>query len=61
MSSTTRSAVVDVMIPNYHSAEDIELGNQIAGLELANAKRWGVIHETANHFDHIHIATDDGG
>ena len=35
---------IDVMIPNYHSAEGIELGNQIAGLALANAKRWGVIH-----------------
>jgi hypothetical protein len=74
---------IDVMIPNYHTAEGIELGNQIAGLALANAKRWGVIHviwrqgfypgigapswtadygnETANHFDHVHIATDGGG
>ena len=74
---------IDVMIPNYHSPEGIELGNQIAGLALANAKRWGVIHviwrqgfypgigapswtadygnETANHFDHVHIATDGGG
>jgi hypothetical protein len=74
---------IDVMIPNYHSDEGIELGNQIAGLALANAKRWGVVHviwrqgfypgigapswtadygnETANHFDHVHIATDGGG
>jgi hypothetical protein len=74
---------IDVMIPNYHSDEGIELGNQIAGLALANAKRWGVIHviwrqgyypgigapswtadygnETANHYDHVHIATDGGG
>lgn len=74
---------IDVMIPNYHSAEGIELGNQIAGFALANAKRWGVLHviwrqgfypgigapswtadygnETANHFDHVHIATDGGG
>jgi len=74
---------IDVMIPNYHSAEGIELGNQIAGYALANAKRWGVLHviwrqgfypgigapswtadygnETANHFDHVHIATDGGG
>jgi hypothetical protein len=74
---------VDVMIPNHHSDEGIELGNQIAGLALANAKRWGVLHviwrqgfypgigapswtadygnETANHFDHVHIATDGGG
>jgi hypothetical protein len=74
---------IDVMIPNYHSDDGIELGNQIAGFALANAKRWGVIHviwrqgfypgigapswtadygnETANHFDHVHIATDGGG
>jgi hypothetical protein len=35
---------IDVMIPNYHSPEGIELGNQIAGFALANAKRWGVLH-----------------
>ena len=74
---------IDVMIPDYHSDEGIELGNQIAGLALANAERWGVIHviwrqgfypgigapswtadygnETANHYDHVHIATDGGG
>ena len=74
---------IDVMIPNHKSDEGIELGNQIAGLALANAKRWGVIHviwrqgfypgigapswtadygnETANHYDHVHIATDGGG
>ncbi|MGV0746508.1 glycoside hydrolase [Mycolicibacterium sp. XJ870] len=74
---------IDVMIPNYHSDKGIELGNQIAGFALANAKRWGVIHviwrqgyypgvgapswtadygnETANHFDHVHIATNGGG
>ena len=74
---------IDVMIPNHNSDEGIELGNQIAGLALANAKRWGVIHviwrqgfypgigapswtadygnETANHYDHVHIATDGGG
>ncbi|MDH6194374.1 hypothetical protein M2272_000995 [Mycobacterium frederiksbergense] len=74
---------IDVMIPNYHSQQGIELGNQIAGFALANAKRWGVLHviwrqglypgigapswtadygnETANHFDHVHIATDGGG
>lgn len=74
---------IDVMIPNHQSPEGIELGNQIAGYVLANAKRWGVLHviwrqgfypgigapswtadygnETANHYDHIHIATDGGG
>ncbi len=74
---------IDVMIPDYHSPEGIELGNQIAGYALANAQRWGVLHviwrqgfypgigapswtadygnETANHFDHVHIATNGGG
>jgi hypothetical protein len=74
---------IDVMIPNYRTEEGIALGNQIAGLALANAKRWGVVHviwrqgfypgigapswtadygsETANHYDHVHIATDGGG
>lgn len=74
---------IDVMIPNYHSQEGIDLGNQIAGYALANAKRWGVLHviwrqglypgigapswtadygsETANHYDHVHIATAGGG
>lgn len=73
---------IDVMIPDYHTPEGIELGNQIAGFALANAKRWGVLHviwrqgfypgigapswtadygnETANHYDHVHIATDGG-
>ena len=35
---------IDVMIPNFHSKEGVELGNQIAGLALANAQRWGVLH-----------------
>jgi hypothetical protein len=74
---------IDVMIPNHNSPEGIELGDQIAGYALANAKRWGVNHviwrqkiypgigkpswtanlgnETANHYDHVHIATDGGG
>jgi hypothetical protein len=74
---------IDVMIPNHNSEEGIQLGNQIAGMALANAQRWGVVHviwrqgfypgigapswtadygnETANHFDHVHIATDGGG
>jgi hypothetical protein len=74
---------IDVMIPNHNSDQGIELGNQIAGMALANAQRWGVVHviwrqgfypgigapswtadygnETANHFDHVHIATDGGG
>ena len=74
---------IDVIIPNYGTDEGIELGNQVAGYALANAKRWGVIHviwrqgfypgigapswtadygsETANHYDHVHIATDGGG
>ncbi len=74
---------IDVMIPNHDSPEGIELGNQIAGYALANARRWGINHviwrqkiypgigagswtadygsETANHYDHVHIATDGGG
>jgi hypothetical protein len=74
---------IDVMIPDHNSPEGIELGDQIAGYALANAKRWGVDHviwrqkiypgigkpswtanlgnETANHYDHVHIATDGGG
>ena len=35
---------IDVMIPNHGCEEGIELGNQIAGLALANAKRWGILH-----------------
>lgn len=35
---------IDVMIPNHDTPEGIELGNQIAGYALANAKRWGVLH-----------------
>ncbi|HEV7579887.1 MAG TPA: glycoside hydrolase [Mycobacterium sp.] len=74
---------IDVMIPNHESPQGIELGNQIAGFALANAKRWGINHviwrqkiypgvgsgswtadlgsETANHYDHVHIATGGGG
>ena len=74
---------IDVMIPNHNSPDGIELGDQIAGYALANAKRWGIDHviwrqkiypglgnpswtanlgnETANHFDHVHIATTGGG
>ncbi|GAC1399356.1 MAG: hypothetical protein NVSMB60_11510 [Mycobacterium sp.] len=74
---------IDVMIPDHDSPEDIELGNQIAGFALANAKRWNIddgiwrhaiYHgpksaqykaemgsETANHYDHVHIATTGGG
>ena len=74
---------IDVMIPNHDSPDGIELGNQIAGFALANAKRWGINHviwrqkiypgvgkgswtadygnETANHYDHVHIATGGGG
>lgn len=78
-----KGLAIDVMIPNFHTPQGIELGNQIAGIALANAERWGVLHviwrrglypgigapswtadygsETANHFDHVHIATDGGG
>ncbi|WP_422750103.1 glycoside hydrolase [Mycobacterium sp. WMMD1722] len=33
---------IDVMIPDHGSEAGIELGNQIAGLALANAQRWGI-------------------
>jgi hypothetical protein len=33
---------IDVMIPDHGSEEGIELGNQIAGLALANVERWGI-------------------
>lgn len=78
-----KGLAIDVMIPNFHTPEGIELGNQIAGYALANAKRWGINHviwrqkiypgvgggnwmadlgsETADHYDHVHIATDGGG
>lgn len=74
---------IDVMIPDHDSPEGIELGNQIAGFALANAKRWNIDDviwrhaiylgpksgaymaemgsETANHYDHVHIATNGGG
>ncbi|OBI89536.1 glycoside hydrolase [Mycobacterium asiaticum] len=35
---------IDVMIPDHASPEGIALGDQIAGLALANAKRWGIDH-----------------
>jgi hypothetical protein len=35
---------IDVMIPNHDAPAGIELGDQIAGYALANAKRWGVNH-----------------
>jgi hypothetical protein len=35
---------IDVMIPNHNTPEGIELGNEIAGYALANAKRWGINH-----------------
>ena len=39
-----KGLAIDVMIPNHESPEGIELGNQIAGFALANAKLWGVNH-----------------
>jgi hypothetical protein len=35
---------IDVMIPNHDSPKGIQLGNEIAGYALANAKRWGINH-----------------
>ncbi len=39
-----KGLAIDVMIPDHESPEGIELGNQIAGFALANAKLWGVNH-----------------
>lgn len=33
---------IDVMIPDHGSEAGIQLGNQIAGLALANVERWGI-------------------
>ncbi|HET9875418.1 MAG TPA: glycoside hydrolase [Mycobacterium sp.] len=39
-----KGLAIDVMIPKHNTPEGIDLGNQIAGFALANAKRWGVLH-----------------
>ena len=74
---------IDVMIPNYQSAEGKELGDRIAAFALANADRLSLNHviwrqimydkngkpflmgnlgsDDANHYTHVHIATDGGG
>lgn len=74
---------IDVMIPNYGSAEGKALGDRIVAFVLDNAERFGLQHalwrqtsfgpgrpprpmsgrgsDTANHYDHVHIATSGGG
>ena len=74
---------LDVMIPNYRTAEGKALGDRIAAYALANADRFGLDHviwrqvlympsgatrmmgnygsDDANHYTHVHIATDGGG
>ena len=74
---------LDVMIPDYHSAAGIELGDRVTAYALENAARLGVDHviwrqtlhmpsgatrmmsdygsDDANHYTHVHIATDGGG
>lgn len=74
---------IDVMIPNYRSAEGIALGDRVVAFVLENADRFGLHHalwrqtsygpnraprpmssrgsDTANHYDHVHIATHGGG
>ena len=49
---------IDVMIPNPDSPEGIELGNQIAGFALANAKRWGIDDVIWRHA--IYLGADKG-
>ena len=74
---------LDVMIPNYQTAEGKDLGDRIAAYAIANADRFGLNHviwrqvlympgapprlmgnygsDDANHYTHVHIATDGGG
>ena len=74
---------IDVMIPNYDSAEGIALGDDVVDFVLRNADRLGLAHviwrqtlypahgashrmagrgdDTANHMNHVHIATVGGG
>ncbi|WP_082931921.1 hypothetical protein [Mycolicibacterium setense] len=74
---------IDVMIPNYGTAEGKALGDRVVAYVLDNADRFGVNHvifrqhiysrgkaprmmsdrggATANHYDHVHIATNGGG
>ncbi len=67
---------IDVMIPNYSSAEGIALGNEIVAFVLKNAERfdlqdaiWRGVYFTPGgakaggygHYDHVHITTKGGG
>ena len=74
---------IDVMIPNYQTAEGKALGDRIAAFAFDNADRFGLDHviwrrvlylrnspprlmanygsDDANHYTHVHIATDGGG
>jgi len=74
---------LDVMIPNYQTAQGKALGDRIAAYALANAVRFDLNHviwrqviympsgsarmmpdygsDDANHYTHVHIATNGGG
>ena len=67
---------IDVMIPDWHSAAGVALGNRIVAFVLANSDRFGLNHVIWRntlylpdgtqrsgmwHYDHVHIATDGGG
>jgi hypothetical protein len=75
---------IDVMIPNYDTAEGKLLGDRVTAFVLQQAERFGLNHviwqqtlypgdgglpyrmssaggDTADHYDHVHIATDGGG
>lgn len=67
---------IDVMIPDWHSAAGVALGNRIVAFVLANSDRFGLNHviwrntlylpdgtqrSGMGHYDHVHIATDGGG
>lgn len=74
---------IDVMIPNYGSADGKALGDRVLAFAMKHAAKYGLDHAiwrqtmytqgsaprgmedrggtTANHFDHVHIATSGGG
>lgn len=74
---------IDVMIPNYQSAQGKALGDRIVAFAFENADRFGLENviwrqtlyersgspqllrnlgsDNANHYTHVHFATDGGG
>lgn len=74
---------IDVMIPNYNTAEGKALGDRVLSFAMRHASKYGLDHAiwrqtmytqgsdprgmssrggtTADHYDHVHIATSGGG